>query len=420
MKLKLVIVILYLAPLFSPGQSKEITTAQYQQDFNFFWTSIAEEYCYFHEKQTDWLKVKENYLPVIDTIKNTNTFIAVLERVLYEIYDHHASLNTNTSNSQRLVPSGADIWAEYINGKAIVTEIRKNYGADAVGIFAGMEVVSVNDIPVQIAMEPFMSNSVSASDNEAKGYALRLLLAGNHIQPRKIALKYNEITKDYYPDKSGFLTEHIKYNAKIETKLINGIGYIKINDCLYNNELITEFDSVMQVFRNTISLILDFRETPGGGNTSVAKAILGWFIDKDHFYQKHEYYAEEKSTGIKRSWVEIVSSRGDKYYSKPIAILCNHWTGSIAEGIVIGFDALKRPDTKIIGTEMARLRGAVYTFEMPNSKIRFSIPTERLYHINGTPREQYIPPVFIDWRKGELKAGSDVFMEQALQFLKNR
>lgn len=68
---------------------------------------------------------------------------------------------------------------------------------------------------------------------------------------------------------------------------------------------------------------------------------------------------------------------------------------------------------------MARLKGAVYTFEMPNTKIRFSIPTERLYHINGT-REQYIPPIFIDWRKGELKSGSDIFMEQALQFLKNR
>lgn len=420
MKLKLAILILLFVPLFSNGQNQKISTEQYQQDFNFFWASIAEEYCYLSKKQTDWIKVKENYLPVIDTIKSTNTFIAVLEKVLYEIYDHHASLNTNTYYSQRLVPSGADIWAEYINGKAIITEVRKNYGADLVGILAGMEVVSVNDIPVQIAMEPFMGNSFTASDNEAKEYALRVLLAGNHFQPRKISLKYNEIIKDYFPDKMGFLTEHIKYNAKIEAKLINGIGYIKINDCLYNNELITEFDSIMQVFRNTKSLILDFRETPSGGNTSVAKAILGWFIDKDHFYQKHEYYAEEKSTGIKRSWIEIVSPRADKYYGKPIALLCNHWTGSIAEGIAIGFDALKRPATKIIGTEMARLKGAVYTFEMPNTKIRFSIPTERLYHINGTPREQYIPPIFIDWRKGELKSGSDIFMEQALQFLKNR
>lgn len=92
----------------------------------------------------------------------------------------------------------------------------------------------------------------------------------------------------------GFLTEHIKYNAKIEAKLINGIGYIKINDCLYNNELITEFDSIMQVFRNTKSLILDFRETPSGGNSSVAKAILGWFIDKDHFIKNMNIMLKKK------------------------------------------------------------------------------------------------------------------------------
>ena len=102
-----------------------------------------------------------------------------------------------------------------------------------------------------------------------------------------------------------------------------------------------------------------------------------------------------------------------------MAILCNHWTGSIAEGIVIGFDALKRPGTTIIGTEMARLNGAVYTFEMPNTKIHFTFPNERLYHVNGLPREQYSPPVFIDWRKGEGKSGADIFMIKALQFLKN-
>jgi hypothetical protein len=153
-----------------------------------------------------------------------------------------------------------------------------------------------------------------------------------------------------------------------------------------------------------------------------AVAILLWlkFISKEHFYQKHEYYAEEKSSGIKRSWVEIVSPRKDKYNNKPLVVLCNHWTGSIAEGIVIGFDALNRPNTKIIGTEMARLKGAVYTFEMPNTKIRFTFPVERLYYINGLPREEYTPPIFIDRQKAIQKIGSDIFMEKALRYLKTR
>jgi carboxyl-terminal processing protease len=184
--------------------------------------------------------------------------------------------------------------------------------------------------------------------------------------------------------------------------------------------MIPAFDSMMLAFKNTRSIILDLRETPGGGNTSVAKAILGWFINREQFYQKHEYYAEEKSLGIKRSWVEIVSPRQGKYYSKPLVILCDHWTGSIAEGIVIGFDAFNRPNTTIVGTDMARLNGAVYTFEMPETKIRFTFPNERLYHVDGLPREEYIPTIFINWQKGELKPGVDLFMEKALQFLKNK
>jgi C-terminal processing protease CtpA/Prc len=420
MKSNVFILLLLLSQLFLFGQSPQIKSEQYRQDFNYFWTTINDEYCYFQKKQTSWQKVKEIYTPLVDTITNRDQFVTLLEKALYEIYDHHAILNTNTGNSQRLVPSGADIWAEWVDGKPVITEVRRGFGAEVCGIIAGMEIVAVNDIAVKSAVNSFLPRALNPITNEAKSFALRLVLAGNHTQPRKISLKHNGTVKDFFPDKTGLLLEHINYPAKIESKSIGNIGYIKINDCLYDNELIPAFDNIMQTFKNAKSIILDLRETPSGGNTSVARAIIGWFIDKEHFYQKHEYYAEEKSSGIKRSWEEIVSPRKGKYYDKPLVILCNHWTGSIGEGMVIGFDALKRPETKIIGTEMARLNGAVYSFEMPFSKIRFTLPNERLYHINGLPREQYVPPVFIDWRKGEEKPGFDLFMAMALEYLKNK
>ncbi len=419
MKPAFILLFLLSAQLLSSGQQAiKITTEQYKEDFNYFWTTINDEYCYFEKKQVNWQHVKEIYTPAVNAITNRDEFVTILEKAFNEIYDHHAILNTNTDSSQRLVPSGTDIWAEYINGKPIITELRRGFGAEAAGIVAGMEVVSINNIPVESAMVQFLPKALKPVTNEAKSFALRLLLAGNHVQTRKLMLKYRGTEKEYFPDENGLGLEHIKYAAKIESKLIDNTGYIKINDCLYDNELIAVFDSIMETLKNTASLILDLRETPSGGNTSVAKAIIGWFINEEHFYQKHEYYAEEKSSGIKRSWVEIVSPRKGKYYGKPIAILCNHWTGSIAEGIVIGFDALKRTRTAIVGTEMARLNGAVYSFEMPNTKIRFTFPNERLYHINGLPREQYIPPVFINWLNGEEKPNEDIFVTKALQFLK--
>ena len=46
---------------------------------------------------------------------------------------------------------------------------------------------------------------------------------------------------------------------------------------------------------------------------------------------------------------------------------------------------------KVIGTKMAGLLGVVNGFELTETKIPYQCPTERLYHLNGTPRENYLP-----------------------------
>ena len=67
----------------------------------------------------------ELYTPAIDTMTTRAQFVSLLEQLFYEIYDHHANLNTNNLSSRRLVPSGTDIWAEYVDGKPMVIQVRK-------------------------------------------------------------------------------------------------------------------------------------------------------------------------------------------------------------------------------------------------------------------------------------------------------
>lgn len=411
---------LLIVSVYLFAQEKALSPEQYRQDFNYFWKSIRDEYCYFDKKQTDWEKVNELYGAMADTVKSRDAFVSVLEKAFNELYDHHCGLHTNTDLSSRLVPTATDLWAEFLNGQPVITEVRAKSGAEACGIKAGMWIVSINDIAVESAIESILPACLKHPDTEARNFALRLLLAGNHIRPRKFILGNQGKTAEFFPDQSGMLLEHITYTSKVETKMFGNTGYIRINNCLYDNDLIPLFDSVMQTMRNTTGLILDLRETPSGGNTSVARAILGWFMEKEHFYQKHEYFAEEKMTGIKRSWEEIVSPRKGKYYNRPLAVLVNHWTGSIAEGITIGFDALHRSRTFIIGTPMARLNGAVYTYEMPNSKIGFSFVAERLYHINGLPREKYLPPISPDLMNRKTEPGKDIFISTALAYLERK
>jgi C-terminal processing protease CtpA/Prc len=407
------------APLWMFGQANNMTTGKYREDFNYFWQSINDEYSYLDKKQTDWQKVKELYNSKIDSVTTRDQFVGLLEKALYEIYDHHAILNTNTSASFRLVPSGTDIWAEYVNGKPVITELRKGFGSEACCVKAGMEVLEVNDIPINTAVSSLLPRTLRQPDTEARNFVLRQLLAGDHVRARKFTLQYKGVTADYYPDNDGMKLENIRHDRNIESRMIGKAGYILINDCLYNTDIVAEFDSVMQTMKNTSSLIIDLRNTPSGGNTIVARAIMSWFIEKDHFYQRHEYPADERMTGIKRSWLEIISPRPNKYYNKPLVILCDHWTASLGEAIVIGFEALKRPFTKVIGTPMARLCGAVYSYEMPNSKIHFSFPAEKLYTVDGLPREKYVPGILVDPVTNTSSLEKDIFLERALSYLRN-
>lgn len=394
--MKFFFIIVILGCCFT-SSSQDLTREQYKSDFIFFWNTIKSDYCYWDKKQTDWEAAKRIYLPEADTVSSRSSFISLLEKMLNEIYDAHASLNTNTPLSQRLVPSGADIWAEYINGKPVITDLRPGFGADKAGMLKGMEIVAVNDVPVESAVKPFLPKSLKQKDKEAEDYALRSLLAGNHVSPRKITVLFRTQVKDFFPDTPLNRLEQVPYNGLLESSVFNNtIGYIRINNRLWDNNLIQQFDLALDSLLHTKALILDMRETPGGGNTTVARAMISRFISREGFYQHHDLTAEERETGVKRSWKELVTPRG-KFYKHPLYILVNHWTGSVGEGIVIGFDAFKR--AVIAGDRMAGLNGANYSYQLPHSGIGFSFPVEKLYHVNGIPRERFRPSILIDYNR---------------------
>jgi carboxyl-terminal processing protease len=123
--------------------------------------------------------------------------------------------------------------------------------------------------------------------------------------------------------------------------------------------------------------------------------------------------SEERATGIRRSWLELVSPRGDFIYEWPVAVLVGRWTGSMGEGLAIGFDATGGGN--VVGTPMAGLVGATNQILLPLTKIGINMPAERLYHVNGTPREAFQPSVLVDVTR---QFDADPFVAAALRVLK--
>ncbi len=394
--------------LFLLAYSNTFGQTKFQKDFSFYWQTINENFAYFDKQKTNWEKVKTIYQPIIDTLKTENQFIYVLEKINNEFYNGHIFLNTNTNSSNRTIPTGSDLKAVYENNKFVIVEVRKGFNADLCGLKKGMIVAKFNGVAMDKAIVDFLPKSVATFDNSMYEYAINMLLAGTHNAKREITISNNGIEKTFYPDNIPNKTDD-NYATLLESKIINSnIGYIKINNSLGNFDLITEFDKTLDSLLNTKGLILDFRETPSGGNTTVARAILGRFIDKEQPYQKHIYTFEEKETGIKRSTLELVSPR-QKQYTKPIIVLVNYWTGSMGEGITIAFDGMKR--AKILGTTMAGLLGEITTFETPEMKIPFSFPTAQLQKINGLPREKFIP-MNINTNEDEIKKAIEQLMNK--------
>jgi carboxyl-terminal processing protease len=370
---------------------KVLQVNQFTEDFEAAWRFIHNNYAWFDDKLTDWNRVYGHLLPLAQKSRTETEFIRVLEQLLEQLYDHHAHLGVNTSASPRMVPSGTDIWAEFQDDKIFITSVRGDSGAEHNGVRAGMEILSVGGVPAKLAVENRIPVTIDEPDPEVLDWALQTTIAGTHDKPVQIEVRSgDQIRKVEFQPGLHNQTENL-----LATNILDGnTGYIQIHNSLGNMDLIREWDRALEELQDTDALILDMRNTPGGGNSTVARGIMSRLISEAKPYQIHEFPAEERKFGVKRIWTEQVSPRGPFTYTKPVAVLVNRWTGSMGEGIAIGLDGMAR--ATVIGTPMAGLKGALYSHTLPNTGIEIRIPAERLYHIDGMPRELYIPPVLIN------------------------
>jgi C-terminal processing protease CtpA/Prc len=387
------------------------TPNELQQDFDVAIKRIAATYAYFDARATRWNDVPALYAADLQGVKSRDEFIALLERALDELYDPHMQLSVNLERSFRLVPSGTDLWAEWREGRATITQVRGNSDAERAGLKHGTIVIAIDGVPVGEAIEARLGRSYAHSVAAARDWALRTVLAGRHNTRRLLQIQEQGVTRTVeLPAADQFAGGGPLLES---SELRPGIGYIRLNDSLGNGAVVAAFDRALDGLRQTRGLIIDLRNTPSGGNSSVARGILGRFVERELPYQKHVLPAEERATGVRRSWFELVSRRGDYVYARPIAVLVSRWTGSMGEGLAIGFDATTAGT--VIGTAMAGLVGATMSVRLPRTGIGINVPTERLYHVNGTPREEFQPAVLVDVARAS--PGQDPFVEAALQVL---
>ena len=401
-----------------------VDSTRYRRDVDAAWEAVRDRYAYLNDRAVDWSAARETADRAADTVRSRSALVGVLERLLDDLYDPHATLRTNTTASPRLVPSGLDLWAEWRGGDALVTAVRPGYGAAQAGVRAGMHVIAVNGVQVAEAMDARLGSEVRRpTPQAARAWALLSVLAGRHDTPRVLRVADDSgPARDLALDGPGrHGVDSADDRAPVEFRRVAGdYGYVRLN-ALGDSRSVPAFDSALAALRATRGLLLDLRETPGGGNTDVAEPILGRFITRTQGYQR--VVPRDGGPDGAGPYMRTVRPRGPWAYTRPLVVLVGRWTASMGEGMAIGLDGMRaggRRRATVVGTRMAGLAGAVDDVTLPCSGIGLALPTARLLHVDGTPRERWRPPVVVDLIGADRVGGSDAVLARGIRVLRAR
>ena len=360
------------------------TSAQRVADFASFCHFVEEEYAYFDVKKTDWGRVCQFYAPQATNATDRDAYVELLERALGELYDQHAHLGINTRKSPRLVPTQTDLVATWSDGRAIVSDVRANSAAERAGLKPGIQVLAIDGETIETVVSHIAQKFLSREDPAAREWALQVALAGRRDRDAiRLLTRAGGGVREFQ-----FVSTDSISSSLLSHRAVGEIGYVRIHNSLGEQALVQEIDKALAGLPGVRALVIDLRDTPSGGNSSVARGIMGRFVQEMLPYQRHELVSEFRSTGIRRVWNEYVAPRGTPFL-QPVVVLVGRWTGSMGEGLAIGLNATR--GAPVLGEPMAHLLGALGETVLPHSKIVVRVPTEKLYHVDGTPREAFIP-----------------------------
>ena len=136
-------------------------------------------------------------------------------------------------------------------------------------------------------------------------------------------------------------------------------------------------------------LIIDVRQN-GGGDTAVARPIMGRFIKERRPYARMRRRSG-RGIGLTDPWTEYVDPQGPFTYERPVVVLQNHWSGSMAEGFPMGMKGIGRAVT--VGTRAMGLGAAVFPLRLDRTGVTINYSAEPVYDVHGTPRWKLEPDV---------------------------
>lgn len=356
----------------------------FTEDFDELWRTLSERYCYFGEKRTDWAAVRALYRPQALAAASPDEFGTIVDSVLRELYDAHTHRGDAADGTARL--PYYDLWVERgRTGGALVTSVRDGSAAAEADIVPGDTIIDVNGLAVATSAAASMPRCLSRSDPAADTYALNVAVAGRRGQPRQLSIRNPEGR-----ERSTLLPLKIApERPDVESRLLaGGYGCIVIRS-FADRAVIDAFDAALLHLRETPGLIIDVRQN-GGGDTAVARPIMGRFIAERKPYARMR---RRHGNHLSDPWTEVVDPRGPFTYTAPVVVLTSRWSASMAEGFPMGMRGMDR--ATVVGTRMMELGAGVFPLRLDRTGIDLQYSAEPVYDVHDRPRRLFEPDVTV-------------------------
>jgi carboxyl-terminal processing protease len=317
---------------------------------------------------------------------NEAMFRRTLHQSTFAFTDPHFIVGPLDDADPNVFPTSSDLVIGLHGNAFVVIDVRQGSPADLGGVRPAWRLISIDGLLVDTAIERVWNGAVLARTDKQRAYAATL--AANGLRKGTRALGFEAGGPRVITLENPFaLAKRIEARPPLSVERRGTMAVIRFENSLGKDETIEAFDEVIARIGSVEAVVLDLRNTPSGGNTNVARSIIGHFITEPRPYQMHEIPAVERKTSVPRRFVEYALPR-KPYYAGRVAVLGGHWTGSMGEGLVIGLHGAAHARTFV--SDMGDLLGALHNFDMKHSNVRVDLGAETLFHVDGTHRENFI------------------------------
>lgn len=381
-----------------------------------FEQTMSANYAYADTSKVDVSALFSHYEIEAQQIAEKAEFIDLIQVVTRFFIDPHLNAGPLNEFDYSVIPTGSDIWAGLKGNNYVIEDIKRESSAAQTNLSIGDKITTIDGKSIDEIVQEVFANTTFPLSSEHKLWAVNIALGGLRNAPRKIEVQ-NKLGQyvSYTLESSYLAIDALETEAAVSAKRIGTLGYIRINNSLGNEQTVDEFTAQISALGDTKALIIDLRNTPSGGNTSIAEPILGHFVSENTPYQLYQTQREGVAYHESEMQRAYVTPR-KPHYSKPYVVLVGRWTGSMGEGMAIGFDAIGA--RAIIGAPMADLLGGISSFDLAYTGANIEIAFQRMFHVDGTYREDFVPTVMKIPADTAID-GSDPVIDIAIKLLSN-